>query len=328
MSGRPTCADQWGCLLRRGFPARWVVAAGGQVDAEASARGQRETGRPDRNVCVRRLFCADVLRRCAICDTERSGRALPRHDRPAGRWNGDHHQAAAPHRVSFLHRDRDAVRDRCGIAGHRGRRPVELPLERSQDQAVGVHPQHRGDRRLRARPRGGGGRPRRPGARHAGAQSPDPHRACGQGPGRLVSADPAARSGRRSPVRGGLARREDAIEGRLLRRLRLQAGSSVARVPRAGQHLLLGDLGHLHRAGVQAARTDQHRRCRDLSHLRLSAAVGRVHRGVESRPHRAGRHEVLPAGSAHGRCAAWLERDRRGQNGPGDRGRRRHRKAA
>src|SRR5438093_677273 len=186
-----------------------------RFDAARSARGQRETGRPDRNVRLRRLLRADVVRRCAIGDTQRSDRALSGDHRAAGRQNGEHHEAAAPHRVSFLHRDRDALRHRRGITGDRGRRPVELSV----------------------------------------------------------------------------------------------------------------DLGHFHRAVVQAARADQHRRRRDLRHARLSAAVGRVHRGVESRPDRAGGHEVLPAGPAHRRGAPWLGRDRRGQDGPGDRGRRRHRVA-
>ena len=62
---------------------------------------------------------------------------------------------AVPHRGSSRsrHCDRDAVRHRRRRAGDRRRRPVGLPEDGAEDQALRLHPERRGDRRLPARPR-------------------------------------------------------------------------------------------------------------------------------------------------------------------------------
>src|SRR5579862_7359362 len=44
---------------------------------------------------------------------------------------------ADPDRLALTHRNRGSVRDRRGQAGRGGRQPVELPEERSDDEALG-----------------------------------------------------------------------------------------------------------------------------------------------------------------------------------------------
>ena len=60
---------------------------------------------------------------------------VPGHDRDPGRQGHDR-QEAAPDRLALADRDRDALRHRRRQAGHRGRRPVRLPEERPEDDAL------------------------------------------------------------------------------------------------------------------------------------------------------------------------------------------------
>ena len=120
----------------------------------------------------------------------------------------------SPHRLALADGDRDALRDRRGLAGRRRRRPVRLPEERSADVALGLHPERRGDRRLPARPRRHRVRPegpvgRAPAARHH--RAPPGRREELQG---RVPADPPARDGHRSRRRGGEARLRHEVEDR------------------------------------------------------------------------------------------------------------------
>ena len=130
----------------------------------------------------------------------------------------------------------DAVRDRRRAAGDRGRRPVELPGEGAADEALRLHAERRGDRRLQARPR------RRLDTTRAalvdGARRSSTSRcslaAGGAEPRRRLRADrrsSATATGHDAGARS--ARREDAGADRGDRRLGAEGGAGADRLPRA-----------------------------------------------------------------------------------------------
>ena len=96
-------------------------------------------------------------------------------------------------------------------------------------------------------------------------------------------------------------------------------------LPRARPDVLLGHVGDVHRAPLQALRLPQHRGRRRHRAHRLPAALRRVHPRGEPADRRPRRLEVLrPDREDRGR-APGLADDRRGARPPRDRGRRRHR---
>ncbi len=100
-------------------------------------------------------------------------------------------------RLPLPDRDRGSVRDRRRQASGGGRQPVELPGRRTDDEAVGLHAERRGDRRLQAGPRrdlGGLERARRRPREAVDSGAP---RSPGDGTGRGLRPDQAAREGDR-----------------------------------------------------------------------------------------------------------------------------------
>ena len=93
------------------------------------------------------LLVAERRSRC-----RRTPRAVPGHDHDAHR-QGHAREEAAPHRLAVADRDRVAVRDRGGPQVDRRRRPVRLPEGGAEDDALRLHAERRGDRRLPAGPR-------------------------------------------------------------------------------------------------------------------------------------------------------------------------------
>ena len=198
-----------------------------------------------------------------------------------------------PDRLALADGDRGSVRDRRRQAGRRGRRPVELPGERAEDEALRLHAERRGDRRLQARPRRRLVRrqPHRRGAReaeHPGAPRAD----------RLDASPTPTRRSRSSGKATGHAAGAAAVVARMKR----QIAAIVASVPHGdAAHLLRGArarplLGHVedvHRPHLHAARPEGHRRRGRQDRLRLPAALGGVHRRGGSRPDRPRRHDVL-----------------------------------
>ena len=266
MSGRSHLRGSVGVPLAARFPFRGgAVAAGGPLDAQASAHGQRETGRPDPSHGRRFLFRDCVLRSRPV-SADSGSRPFPGLDHRTRRRHRHHRPEATPHRVTVADGDRDAVRDRRRSPGRRRGRPIELPVERAPDQALRLPTQHRGDRRLQPRSRRRRRRHGWPRARAAGAEPPHPDRAGRQEPRRQLPGDQAARCGDRPWSRGGFGRRQDAITGRRVRGVCVQARPPAQGLSRARQHLLLGHLGDFYRPGLQAARLEQHRRLRDRRH--------------------------------------------------------------
>src|SRR5262249_12947904 len=130
--------------------------------------------------------------------------------RPRGARRGPPHGNPTADRLAVTDRDRRPVRDRRREAGRRGRRPVELPGERAEDEALRVHAQRRGGGRLP--PRSGRDRERRERPRGRTRQAEDPRapRAAGDGAPRGVRPDPPAGQGDRARRRSGRGRGTDA----------------------------------------------------------------------------------------------------------------------
>jgi hypothetical protein len=105
-------------------------------------------------------------------------------------------------RLALADRDRVAVRDRRRQAGRRGRRPVGLPEAGTAHDALRLHAERRGDRRVQARPRRRLLRPERPRRHPARARGPRARPGCRENARRCLRADPAAR-GAHGPRRGG-----------------------------------------------------------------------------------------------------------------------------
>ena len=167
---------------------------------------------------------------------ERQGHARPR---------------AAPHRVPVGHGDGVTVRDRRRRAGHRGRRPVRLPEERAEDDALGVHAERRGDRRLPARSRDRLVRSEGPRRRARAPRDPGARPQRGDDPSRRVPADPATRNGDRQARRRGEGRRADEGRHREDRRVDEGQGPRPDRLPRADARSVLGRVEHVHRRVVR-----------------------------------------------------------------------------
>ena len=150
--------------------------------------GQRKE--PARGARPRARTARHARRRGGSAHQDRSrvpGHALGRERRGHAR-----HEAGAD-RVALADGDRGSVRDRRGQAGDRRRRPVELPGRRAAHEALRLHAERRGDRRVQTRP---GRRVRRHQGRRGGARQaphPRPAGAGGAEPGRGVRADPPAR---------------------------------------------------------------------------------------------------------------------------------------
>ncbi len=227
--------------------------------------------------------------------------------RRAARRSSGRCARAAPDRLAVTDRDRVAVRDRRRQAGRRCRRSVGLSEACSALQAVRLHAQRRGDRRLPPRPRR---HLRRPGRRRRGAaeaRNPCAAPAGSDESGRCVRADPAAGDRHRARTRRSVARREDEAEHRPGRGLRTEAAAQ--RLPRADARLLLGHVQHVHRPDLQAVRAAQHRGCRRLERLRLSAALGGVHPVLRSEPDRPrSRFSLWPCSSARSSGLSTWER--------------------
>ena len=128
----------------------------------------------------------------------RAARCRARHPRAVGRGSCDPacRRLPAEDHLPVTDRDRDALRDRRGQAGHRGRRPVELPGARPDDRPLRLHAERRGDRGVRPRPRGAARRPSEEPA--GGPRHQDPRAARSREARRLLRADRA--SSGRSPA--------------------------------------------------------------------------------------------------------------------------------
>ena len=90
----------------------------------------------------------------------RTAAQLPGH-RHRRRRRAHPRRAARDHRLDVGDGHRDALRHRRRRPGRGRRRHLELPRGRADHRPVGLHPERRGDRRLRARPRGPQRRPER-----------------------------------------------------------------------------------------------------------------------------------------------------------------------
>ena len=191
---------------------------------------------------------------------------------------------AAADRLALADRDRGSVRDRRRQAGGRGRRPVELPGERAAHEALRLHAERRGDRRVQARPRRRLRRrePHRRGAREAedpGARRADRRRRSPTPTRRSTQLGKATGHTRR---RGG-GRRADEGADRGDRRRRCRRPASRSPSTTSSTRLLLGDLEDVHRPRLHAARPEEHRRRGRQDGLRLPEALGRVHRRGRAR---------------------------------------------
>ncbi len=131
--------------------------------------------------------------------------AVPRHGQ-RGQREGHDPQAAGPDRLALADRHRDAVRDRRRPAGRGGGRAVGLPAQGAADDALRLHAERRGNRRVETRPRRDRVRPE--GALGRARPPRDPGRLPERGPdaARRVPADPPARQGERARGGGELAR--------------------------------------------------------------------------------------------------------------------------
>ncbi len=122
----------------------------------------------------------------------------------------------------------------AGAQVDRRRRPVRLPEERAADDAVGLHAERRGDRRLPARPRRHRVRPQGPLGRARAARHPGdrPRRRPGRSPARTSrSGSSACVTGQATARRSSIARMKRQI-GRIVKRSQGQA-HRAHRLPRA-----------------------------------------------------------------------------------------------
>ena len=120
------------------------------------------------------------------------------------------------HTGSFrcLHGNRVAVRDRRRQTGDRRRRPVRLPEAGSAHEALRLHAERRGDRRLPARPRRHRLRPERLLGVAAQARDPRPR------PGRREDADERVRTnGRARPASPAMCPQATRVVARLKKRI-------------------------------------------------------------------------------------------------------------
>ena len=119
-----------------------VVAACGDDDVDDTRRRRRPR---------------DRWRRSRAATQSRPPAASTPATEPAGAGDdgGDDRASPAADRQPVADGDRDAVRDRRRRPGDRRRRTLNYPAEAAakMTELSGVHPEHRGDRRLRARPR-------------------------------------------------------------------------------------------------------------------------------------------------------------------------------
>ena len=83
----------------------------------------------------------------------RPGSGVPGH-RHRRQRRADDRRAARGDRLDVGDRHRDALRDRRRRPGRGRRQHLQLPRGRADDRPVGLHPQRRGDRRVRPRPGG------------------------------------------------------------------------------------------------------------------------------------------------------------------------------
>ena len=127
---------------------------------------------------------------------------VPRHDHDRLRQGHDPEEAG-PDRLALADGDRVALRDRRRPAGRRRRRPVRLPEERPEDDALRLHAERRGDRRLPPGSRRHLVRPE--GARQRAQPARDPRDPARDGVQlqRRVPADPPARPRHRARGRSG-----------------------------------------------------------------------------------------------------------------------------
>ena len=223
------------------------------------------------------------------------------------------------HRLALADGDRVAVRDRRRQAGDRGRRPVRLPEERAEDDALGLHAERRGDRR-RTSPTSSSSRTTRRASSSALGRLDIPVHP----PRRRADASraPTSRSASSGWSPGSAGRRRSVIA-----RMKTQIARIVATRRRPG--------GGPHRLPRARPRTSTRRRrstfigkvyallglrniadAADSAGTGLPAALGRVHRLVEPRPDRARRHASAAARSASTVAArpGW-DRDQRRADG-------------
>ena len=171
---------------------------------------------------------------------------LPGHDR-----QGHDRREARPHRLALADRDRGPVRDRRGQAGDRRRRPVELPGPGADDEALRLHAERRGDRRLQARPRRRLARQQRPaeGARRSSRSRPCSSRR------RRTSPRPTGRSAGLGTATGHTAGAAATVDGAEAEDRRDRGGGAevleAQLLPGAQPGLLLGDVVDVRRPGLE-----------------------------------------------------------------------------
>ena len=171
-----------------------------------------------------------------------------------GERGGDDPAPAVADRLALGNGNRGSLRRRRWQAGRRGRLLLDLSASGAADEALRVRPEHRGDREVPARPR-------RCLRRHGHiveqlgkVQIPvlvEPPAANLNG---VYAADRSARAGDREPERGEASRVRHAGPGERDLGFGAAAAQTAHRLPRARPDLLLGDLTHIHRADVHAAR--------------------------------------------------------------------------
>ena len=195
-------------------------------------------------------------------------------------------------RVAVADGNGDALRRRRGPAGGGRRRTVQLSGRCAAYEALRLHAERGGDRRLRPRP-GRCLQRRRPRRRTPEAGDHRAARACRREPPSGVRRDPPTRPGDRSRGESHGNRQVHAGADHEADPLRAQRLPAPEGVSRARTRSVLGNVVDLHRPDLQGLRLPEHRRPRGLVAHGLSAALGRVHRVVEPGHGRARGLEVL-----------------------------------
>ena len=190
-----------GKAVERGAPSQKTCRS----PAHRTPRGREDSCPDSCSVSSPPARCSPRSRSTGASGSTTAARATPAFPVTVTAGERQGHRLARPaaHRLAVGHRDRVALRDRRRLAGRRGRRPVGLPEERPEDDALRVHAERRGDRRLPARSR----RRRRTTRRASSTRSAGSGSRCSihnarRDAARRLPADPPARHRHRASVPG------------------------------------------------------------------------------------------------------------------------------
>ena len=147
----PRGTSQGACPRRRTHPRRKGRSGGTPAEPTSSAR---RGGFMHKKVLAALLGAAAVLALSPGLVAEAARRQESRsRSSSARRWASSRSGSSRGGSSRSRRPDGDAVRDRRGSPGRRGRRAVELSRPCAQDEALGLHAERRGDRELPPRPR-------------------------------------------------------------------------------------------------------------------------------------------------------------------------------